>query len=152
MKALIVAKSLIGMRGRENDIWENPRIGELVIPPFPVQVPVGSFADDEDGISRSFYALSSGKRTSVALIRDVPISAEAYAEQVREFLVNFVFQGQALTESFNYGKVVRTHIERTASLIHSLRFNDLVEIRDGRISTRTIPKLTTAKGLTRTGA
>lgn len=151
MKALIAVKTLIGMRGRENDIWENPRPGELVIPPFPVQVPVGSFADDEDGISRSFYALSSGKRTSVALIRDVPISMEAYADQFHAFLVNFVFSGQQLTESFNYGKVVRTHVDRTAALIHSLRFNDLVEIRDGRISVRTLPKLAT-NGLTRTGA
>lgn len=126
------------MRGRENDIWENPKVGELVIPPFPVQVPLGSFADDEDGVSRSFYSLATGNRTSVALVRDIPVSVDSLRAQARDFLLGFVFKNQLLDESYKVDKVVGTHVDRMLVLVHTFRFNDLVEIRDGRIAIRTL--------------
>ena len=136
MKLLVAARTLLGMRGRQNDVWENPNIGEIVIPPFTAQLPLGAYADDEDGMARSFFALSSGARTSVAQVREVPISDAALRDQLAKFVLDVVYRGQTLCETFNVRKVVDRHCDGMCDNLRRFSIGQIVEIRDNRIAVR----------------
>lgn len=128
MKVMIADRRL--QRTRENDIWEfGYDVGEIVVP-LPSLKP-GEFADDEDGNARSLFGLRSGRRTTTAIIKDIPISEDFLVDQIQAWL-----QNRMPDLSVNYRKMAFTLYDYTAAQIRSIPLGEHVECRDRRVAVR----------------
>lgn len=132
MKVMIADRRLQYNKPRSNDIWEfNHDVGEIVVP-LPSLKP-GEFADDEDGNARSLFGLRSGRKTTTAVIKDIPIYEAALIDQIQAWL-----QNRMPELSVNYRKMAFTLYDYTAAQIRSIPLGEFVECRDRRVTVREI--------------
>jgi hypothetical protein len=103
--------------------------GELLYCP---DIPNGAFADDDDGLARSFVGVETHNSTTVAQVREATwLTAAKFTEKVKAHLLS-VKPDMAI----NYEKLAKKLADRTLAVAAKYRVNEVIQYRDGRDSIR----------------
>lgn len=120
-------KVLVGVvvaKKRSNDFFLTKK-DELLFCP---DIPTGAYADDDEGLARSFVGLETHNRTTIAQVREIPyMTTEAFEGRIKEYLLKTMPD-----MAVNYGKLARKLSDRTLAVAKKYSVNSLVEYRDGR--------------------
>jgi hypothetical protein len=98
------------------------------------KLPLGSFADDDEGHARSFISVYSGRRTTIAQVRELPLTRMSlnYLTKDIEGLLLRLQPDLAI----NYRKEAERLAKHTVEIASKFKVGEIVEYRDGRASVR----------------
>jgi hypothetical protein len=113
---------------RDNDFCE---VEERELLFTPLTLPVGAYADDDEGLARSFIGLNTAGRTTIGQIREVEMTTADFERKVFNYLMT-----QTGELAINHKKVAKTITDKTLAIAAKYKINEVIEYRDGRDSVR----------------
>jgi hypothetical protein len=124
----LVAAPMSRVRNKRNNDVVLCKVGELLFAP---SIPHGAFADDDEGLARTFVGVETGNRTTFATLSVIEIKEDQFFKMVLGHL-HKTMPDMAI----NYEKQAWEIVRRTMKIAQDFNVGQIVEYRDGRAASR----------------